>query len=476
MELKDVEVGQAYHYTEPGGEPFGKVGFVKRVHSRKGTVIIKPENAPAVEVLPAVLEAAVRKDQPAEPSPEYVGDVVPGRPPQLEPPAQDQQLALAKQDHDLLLAQQDIAGGMVLSTEDAVAQVQVFEKFMTQVMREDVDYGSIQGIEKPFLWQSGAQWALKIHGVWADLLIDWEHSVEVWTEERIFFHYLVNAIGYSKRTGAKVGTAWGSCNTMEDRYRWRKASRECPQCGKQAIIKGKAEYGGGWLCWKKQDGCGAKFVDNDPAITKQPVGRVENPDTANLANTVLKMACKRAEVGLAHRVTIAGRFFTQDEDAMASMGDIPYTDHTVMRGEELPPIVDSGSEVSEPYPQPPVLVPPAQPTQDARSASTAPFQPPAEVQERLATPESTAGPDDNQVRQLKALVMAHPVDCPIERDPVRLKMPAFVFKDLGAPIPVVEDERWLELRTLSAKTVQQMIDSLGDERNWEKVEKADTPF
>jgi len=35
----------------------------------------------------------------------------------------------------------------------------------------------------------------------------------------------------------------------------------CPECGQAAIIKGKAEYGGGYLCWKKKGGCGAKFPD-----------------------------------------------------------------------------------------------------------------------------------------------------------------------------------------------------------------------
>ena len=37
----------------------------------------------------------------------------------------------------------------------------------------------------------------------------------------------------------------------------------CPECGKPAIIKGKPEYGGGWLCYKKKDGCGAKWSDKE---------------------------------------------------------------------------------------------------------------------------------------------------------------------------------------------------------------------
>lgn len=34
----------------------------------------------------------------------------------------------------------------------------------------------------------------------------------------------------------------------------------CPECKEsKAVIRGKAEYGGGWLCFKKKGGCGAKW-------------------------------------------------------------------------------------------------------------------------------------------------------------------------------------------------------------------------
>jgi len=34
----------------------------------------------------------------------------------------------------------------------------------------------------------------------------------------------------------------------------------CPDCGSGAsVIKGKAEYGGGYLCFKKKGGCGSKW-------------------------------------------------------------------------------------------------------------------------------------------------------------------------------------------------------------------------
>ncbi|KKN79618.1 hypothetical protein LCGC14_0338220 [marine sediment metagenome] len=53
----------------------------------------------------------------------------------------------------------------------------------------------------------------------------------------------------------------------------------CPQCGQPAIIKGKEEYGGGWLCWKKEGGCGAKF-DSDPlVIVEEDAEPAEEPLT-----------------------------------------------------------------------------------------------------------------------------------------------------------------------------------------------------
>lgn len=47
----------------------------------------------------------------------------------------------------------------------------------------------------------------------------------------------------------------------------RQPAVKCPKCGKTgSIIKGKQEYGGGWLCFKKKEGCGAKFNDGDERI------------------------------------------------------------------------------------------------------------------------------------------------------------------------------------------------------------------
>ena len=108
------------------------------------------------------------------------------------------------------------------------------------------------------------------------------------------------------------GEGVGLCSTLESRYRYRNADRTCPYCGRTTIIKGKAEYGGGWLCFQRKGGCGAKFADQDGSIVNQAAGRVENTDLADTYNTVLKMAKKRALVDATLTATAASDIFTQD--------------------------------------------------------------------------------------------------------------------------------------------------------------------
>lgn len=103
-------------------------------------------------------------------------------------------------------------------------------------------------------------------------------------------------------SGVHVGQGNGSCSNWEKKYRYRGGERACPKCGAAALIRGKLEYErdqayrerGSWLCFERRGGCGAKYYGDDPAITKQDTGRVDNPDFADLVHVVRKMADKRA--------------------------------------------------------------------------------------------------------------------------------------------------------------------------------------
>jgi hypothetical protein len=117
---------------------------------------------------------------------------------------------------------------------------------------------------------------------------------------------------YHAPTGIRLGYGEGMCSTREKKYGKRKQERECPQCGVAAIIKGKAEYGGGWVCFKKKNGCGAKFPTATRPSRIRQVGEIENPDLPDSWNTVVKMAEKRARVDAVLAVTGASALFTQD--------------------------------------------------------------------------------------------------------------------------------------------------------------------
>lgn len=113
----------------------------------------------------------------------------------------------------------------------------------------------------------------------------------------------------------------GSCSTMESKYRYRQGERTCPECGKATIIVGKKEYGGGFLCFAKKGGCGAKFQDNDERIILQSVGKVEHDNPADYYNTCLKMAKKRAHVDAIITSTACSDIFTQDIEEMVERAD-----------------------------------------------------------------------------------------------------------------------------------------------------------
>src|ERR1019366_666122 len=114
--------------------------------------------------------------------------------------------------------------------------------------------------------------------------------------------------------GTLVSSGVGTCSTKESKYRWRNADKVCPECGKATIIKGKAEYGGGWLCFAKRGGCGAKFPEGDRSIESQVTGKVENTDPADNWNTCLKIGKKRAYVDAIITATGASDEFTQDAE------------------------------------------------------------------------------------------------------------------------------------------------------------------
>jgi nitrite reductase/ring-hydroxylating ferredoxin subunit len=200
--------------------------------------------------------------------------------------------------------------------EQKLAQIQDFQQLIRRSLRDGHDYGVIPGTNKPTLLKPGAEKIAKLLGM-ADTyeiiesVVDWD---------RPLFAYTVRCRLKMIGSGEIVAEGLGECNSHESKYRWRQGERTCPECGSEgAIIKGKREFGGGWLCWQKKEGCGAKWPDGAEAIESQSVERVENMETADQKNTFLKMAKKRSLVDAALSVGRLSDLFTQDMEDLRPM-------------------------------------------------------------------------------------------------------------------------------------------------------------
>src|SRR5918997_2888189 len=150
------------------------------------------------------------------------------------------------------------AGGLVaversqfmpaMSIESAVERYGAITEFVSRVLRRDVDYGVIPGTEKLTLLKPGAEKLTTFFGLSTRFqLIE---RIEDWTgaehDGEPFFYYLYRCQLW--RADLLIAEADGSCNSRETKYRYREAQRICPECSQAAIIRGKEEYGGGYLC------------------------------------------------------------------------------------------------------------------------------------------------------------------------------------------------------------------------------------
>lgn len=202
---------------------------------------------------------------------------------------------------------------------DLVNRLEVIKTAAQDAMTQDVDYGKVPGTDKDCLFKPGAE---KL-----SVLFQLDVQIDNQKEWGPGDHLTVvsKATAFHAPSGTRLGYGEGICSTREKKYAYRAAKRKCPNCGEEAVIKGKKEFGGGWLCWNKPDkdmnGCGSKWGDGDVSIENQVVGQIDNPDLPDMWNTVVKMAEKRARVDVVLAVTGASALFTQDiEDQVEPAG------------------------------------------------------------------------------------------------------------------------------------------------------------
>jgi ssDNA-binding Zn-finger/Zn-ribbon topoisomerase 1 len=221
-------------------------------------------------------------------------------------------------DNNEIIKKLDNVEQSLLSIENDIKRMEnnlgIIQKCMGRVLKENIHYGVIPGTKKPTLLKPGADVLVR--------LFNFSPSFAITKTDKAGGHreYEICA-SLTGPAGNFLGSADASCSTLEAKYRYRKGGIECPECGAKNVKKGSAQYGGGFYCSTRDGGCGAKFKDRDPRIDNQETGRVENPDPADLWNTVLKMAEKRALVAVVLMVTGASYLFTQDMEDLTDYTD-----------------------------------------------------------------------------------------------------------------------------------------------------------
>jgi hypothetical protein len=200
-------------------------------------------------------------------------------------------------------------------------------------MVEGSDYGKIPGTPKPTLLKPGAEKLVDLFRCTPKFALVKEEE----DFEKGFFNYMFRVRLVQRDSKAVLAEGFGSANSREGRYRWRDAQRKCPKCMKATIFQSKKD-GEGWYCWKKKGGCGALFEADAPAIVSQVSGKIENDDIATMANTILKMAKKRALVDGAIALARCSDMFTQDVEDFADGNPPPSEDFGPPPPGEPPPV------------------------------------------------------------------------------------------------------------------------------------------
>lgn len=174
-------------------------------------------------------------------------------------------------------------GARSLTAADVRAAVNLMQDVMLEVMKDGVHYGTIPGTKSKSLYKAGAEKLMATFRLAAK-----PEVTDLSADGEIAYRVTLNLLSAS---GSFVGAGIGECSSAEDKYSWRAA-----------------------VCEEEWDSTPenrrrVKFARWKDRIEKKKQVRT-NP--ADVANTILKMAKKRAQVDAVITATAASDIFTQD--------------------------------------------------------------------------------------------------------------------------------------------------------------------
>lgn len=182
-----------------------------------------------------------------------------------------------------LTAPQPIDRGMMPLAE-VVGRVRRIQEVMSALMKDGIHYGTIPGTPKPTLYQPGAELLCLTFHVGPEPRVE-----DLSTNDTV--RYRVTMRGVLQTTGEMLGEGVGECSSDETKYRWCK-----PVCDEEFNETPEDRRREKWMRGKNGN-YRAKQIRLSPA---------------DIANTILKMAFKRALISMT-RVTLAcSDIFAQD--------------------------------------------------------------------------------------------------------------------------------------------------------------------
>lgn len=171
--------------------------------------------------------------------------------------------------------------------DEILKQQRKIHEVIEKTMKKDIHYGQIPGTDGLTMYKRGAQILLRTFRLKAEYEII--HAVR----EKDYISYTSKCTLVHAPSGIAVSTGLGSCNTQEEKYRYRY----------EEIFNGEPVPAGYWKAKKANNSKEMKRLAKGRRVRKNEdtgqwelcdAKKVENDNPRALDNTILKMANKRA--------------------------------------------------------------------------------------------------------------------------------------------------------------------------------------
>ena len=190
-----------------------------------------------------------------------------------------------------------VVAGKIMTLDEYASLIKTRDSFIKSYLKRGKDFDKIRGWQKEGLLEPGAEKLCELFNLRPEFEIV-RHQVD-FDRTIPFISYWVKCTLYRKDTNKKMGDAIASCNTMEEkyRYRWLKKEELPPGVDPANLPSKKTSYG-----------------------TKY---RTVNEETGALDNTIVQIAEKRAYVAAVRKATQTSDRFVSGEEPFRNGGNKP---------------------------------------------------------------------------------------------------------------------------------------------------------